>query len=316
MKKIIFVTVALFYASFSFSQKEYKILMQDLKVNFYDVCKSADTYFETHDKGKGSGWKGYQRWKNANEYKYYPSGDRSQIDPFFVKNAYQDLIKNTPTAQAKSSFSNGWKEVGPVRITNISGHYSAGIGRVEDHFVDPNNANIIYVGSRSGGFWRTTDGGANWQVTTDFLFATGVNTITASPTNSDSVLINVRNARNGNSHGLYRSVDGGQNWVQSNFNPANVGFGGLGSSFKVFEVRYHPRVPNLVFIGTSKGVYRSDDNLVTWTRLINSGDIEEIHFHPTDNNIIYLYDSYYWGGNKNVVMRFYSHNDYNIVIRR
>jgi len=301
--KIVFGLVFILSSTVLFGQKEYKELMDNMSVNFYSVCKSADLYFETHDKGKGSGWKGYQRWKNANEYKYYPSGDRSQVDPFFVKHAYENLIHNTLTSQVKSSFNNGWEEVGPVMITNISGHYSAGIGRVEDHYVDPLNANVMYVGSRSGGFWRTSDAGVNWEVTTDFLFATGVNTITASPTNSDSVLINIRNSENGNSHGLYRSIDGGQNWVQSNFNPTNITFGGLGSNFKIYEVRYHPRVPNLIFIGTSKGIYRSDDNLATWTRLLNSGNIKEIHFHPTDDNIIYLYDSYYWGANKNVVMR-------------
>lgn len=277
--------------------------MNDMAINFYDVCKSADTYFESHDKGKGSGWKGYQRWKNANEYKYYPSGNRSQIDPFFVKNSFLEFTNKNNPGQIKSSFNNGWEELGPFSIDSISGHYSAGLGRVEDHYVDPINTDIMYLGSRSGGFWKTNNAGVNWHVTTDFLFASGVNTIAVSPTNSDSILINVRNSSNGNSHGLYRSADGGENWVESNFNPTNVGFGGLGSNFKIYEVKYHPRVANLIFIGTSKGIYRSDDNLATWTLLINGGDVEEIQFHPTDNNIVYLYDSYYWGANKNVVMR-------------
>ena len=301
--KIFLLNVLLLISLTTFSQKEYKLLMSDVSVNFYEVCKSADKYFETHEKGKGSGWKGYQRWKNTNEYKYFPSGDRSNIDPLFVKNAYVDFTQKNPSNQTKSSFNNGWEELGPFSIDSISGHYSAGLGRIEDHYVDPLNTDIMYIGSRSGGFWRTIDGGANWEVTTDFLFASGVNTITASPTNSDSVLINVRNASNGNSHGLYRSVDGGQTWVESNFNPTTIGFGGLGSNFKIYEVRYHPRVADLVFIGTSKGVYRSDDNLATWTLLISGGDVEEIQFHPTNDNIIYLYDSYYWGANKNVVMR-------------
>lgn len=303
MKNALLTLILLGITSSLFSQKKYKPMMDDLSINFYDVCAEADKYFETHEKGKGSGWKPYQRWKNANEYKYYPSGDRNNIDPFFAANAYKKFIKNNPISQNKSSYNNGWKEIGPSRIDSITGHYAVGLGRVEDHYVDPNNSNLMYIGSRSGGFWRTTDAGVNWEVTTDFLFASGVNTIAVSPTNSDSVLINSKNARNGYSHGIYRSVDGGQNWELSNFNPANIGFGGLGSSFKIYEIKYHPRVANLIFIGTSKGVYRSDDNLLTWTRLINSGDIEEIQFHPTNNNIIYLYDSYNWGGHRNVVMR-------------
>jgi len=286
------------------AQSNYKMMMEDKSINFYDVCKAADKYFETHDKTvKGSGWKGYQRWKNANEYKYYPTGNREHVNPYFVEDAYKKFLESNKS-QTKAMYNNGWHELGPYRLDSLTGHYSAGLGRVEDFYVDPNNNNIIYVGSRSGGFWRSIDGGANWQgSTTDYLIASGVNAISASPTNSDSVLINLRNSRNGYSHGVYRSVNGGVNWVESNFNPTNVGFGGLGNDFVIYELKYHPRIPNLIFIGTNKGVYRSDDNLATWSRLLNNSDISQIEFHPTNNNIVYLYDNYYWGSNKNYVFR-------------
>ena len=306
MKNILLLIVLSIFINSAYSQKKYKQMMQDNSINFYDVVIEAENYFKTHDKNiKGSGWKGYSRWKNANEYKYYPSGKRDNIDPFFTENAYQSFLEKNNVAQQRNSFNNGWEELGPSRLTTFTGGYSNGLGRIEDHYVDPNNANKIYVGSKSGGFWKTLNGGDTWTGTTDFLIASGVNTIAVSPTNSDHILINVRNSRNANSHGIYRSTNGGDTWTQTNFNPTNLGFGGLGSDFKVYEVRYHPTVANLVFIGTSKGVFKSTDNLTTnnWTQLISNGDIKEIAFHPTDANIIYLYDSYYYGSNKNVVMR-------------
>ena len=160
------------------------------------------------------------------------------------------------------------------------------------------------MGSRSGGFWSSTNGGATWNGgSTDFLPATGVDVMTASPTNSDSVLINVRNAQNGYSHGVYRSTDGGANWTVTAFNPSNLGMGGLGSSFVVSAIAYHPNIANLVFVGTNQGLYRSIDNLQTWTLLLTSSDIKEIAFHPTNNDILYIYDNYYWGSNQNVVLR-------------
>ena len=313
MKKLFsIILITILFSSLS-AQKTYKRMMDDMSINFYDVCNEADKYFETHDPTiKGSGFKPYQRWKNANEYKYFPSGDRSKTDPFFPENAYNSFLENNPQSKYNtnlvapgappSPYNNGWRELGPFSIDSITGHYAAGLGRIEDHYVNPTNANIMYVGSRSGGFWRTTDGGNNWQVTTDFLVASGVNAIAVSPTNSDSVLINVRNSRNGNSHGLYRSVDGGLTWTQSNFNPINLGNGGLGSSWRINKVKYHPRVANLVFITASDGLYRSTDNLETWTK-ITSGSISEIEFHPTNNNVVYIYDYSYWNPNKNVVLR-------------
>lgn len=278
-------------ASSLFSQKVYKEMMEDPSINFYDVCAEAERYFEAHDKDvKGSGWKGYQRWKASNEYKYYPSGDRSQVDPFFAEKAYQEFLDNHPQG-ARQLFPNGWEELGPLVIDSITGHYAAGLGRVEDFYVDPNNANLLYLGSRSGGFWKSTDGGGSWEGgSTDFLFASGVNAMTVSPTNPDSILVNIQNSVNGYSHGLYRSIDGGTTWNSSNFNPANVGFGGLGTNFRVYKLAYHPTIPNLVFIGTNQGLYRSDDNLQTWTRLLNSFDVSEMDFHPTDQNVVYVYD--------------------------
>lgn len=288
--RILTLIIALFISAAAFSQS-WKAKLNDPTYNFYEVCAEVENYFLTHDKDvKGSGWKPYQRWKAQNEFKYFPTGDRMNVDPYFVKKAYQNFLSNTPAS--KNLHPNGWVDLGPFTIDSISNHYAAGLGRIEDFYVHPANSNIIYLASRSGGLWKTTDGGNSWsEGLTDLLFSSGVNAVTASQTNSDSVLINVRNASNGTSHGIYRSTDGGTSWTETDFNPTNTGFGGLGSNFQVFQLKYHPRVANLVYIGTNNGIYRSDDNLQTWTLAINFGDITQINFHPTDNNIIYVYDA-------------------------
>ena len=300
-KKLIGVALVLVTCYQLQAQRTYKQMMNDMRVNFYDVCKEAEAYFETHSKGRASGWKAYQRWRAWNESRYYPSGDRSHVDPFFLENAYQDFLKNNP--QPRNLFPNGWLDLGPYDANNVTEHYSPGIGRVECFYVNRNNPQQLYMGSRSGGFWRTADGGATWENTTDFLVASGVNTMDASPTNPDSILINVRNASNGSSHGIYQSGDGGATWTQTAFNPSNLGWGGLGDNDQIYKIAYHPTVPGLIFIGTSKGLYRSDDNLQTWTQLLSSADVNDIEFHPASPNIIYIYDTYYWGNNQSLILR-------------
>ncbi len=300
-KNYSFFTFLILSYSLSSQEVSYKEMMQDNSYNFYEVVDAAEAYFSSMDKdAKGSGYKPFMRWVNANEYKYYPDGNRSNVDPYFVAKQYQSFLKNNGIA--KNLYNGSWKELGPNTIDSITGHYSAGLGRIEDFYVNPNDSNRIYIGSRSGGFWRSTDGGANWQGTTDFLFASGVNAISASPTNADSVLINVRNADNGTSHGVYRSTNGGLNWIITPFNPTNLSTGGLGTNFQINEIAYHPTIGNLIFVATNTGIYKSTDNLQTFSRAFPSQNIIEITFHPTNDSIMYIYNATASGNNRDRIL--------------
>ena len=286
--------IILFLFSFNFlSAQQWKQMINDPSINVYEVVAEAESYFQNINKNaKGSGWKKYQRWLYENEPKFYPSGDRSNVDPYFVSKELKNFLKNN-SKQEKSLFDNGWEELGPYYIEQVTGHYAVGLGRVESFYSDPNDSNRIYLGSRSGGFWRTVDGGDSWTNTTDFLYAAGVNTIAVSPNNPNHVLINVRNSNNGVTHGIYQSTDGGETWNITNFNPDNLGWGGLGTYNSIYKISYHPTIDNLVFIGTSEGLFRSTDNLNTWVNSATGNSWEwnynftQIDFHSTNENIIY-----------------------------
>ena len=269
-------------------------MANDVNVNIYDVVVAAERYFENIDKSeKGSGWKTYQRWLFENEPKYFPSGVRNfQKQNFAAKEFKNFLSKNL--SNVKNLNSNiGWEELGPHYIEEVTGHYAVGLGRIEAFYIDPQNENRIFLGSRSGGFWKTLDGGQTWLNTTDFLFASGVNTIAVSPHNPNRVLINVRNSYNSTTHGIYESVDGGDTWSITNFNPDVLGWGGLGTNNKIYKIMYHPTIPNLVFVGTSEGIYRSENNFESFIFSTTGNpweyyqNYDYIEFHPSDENIIY-----------------------------
>ena len=268
-------------------------MADDININLYDVVAEAESYFANIDKTKkSSGWKSYQRWLFENEPKYFPSGVRNNIKPHFVSEEFKDFLIKNPKSYKLDSNS-GWKELGPYYIEEVTGHYAVGLGRIETFYIDPNNEDIIFLGSRSGGFWKTLDGGVNWENTTDFLFASGVNTMAVSPDNPNRVLINVRNSYNGTTHGIFESLDGGSTWNITSFNPENLNWGGLGTNNRIYKIMYHPTISDLVFIGTSEGLFRSDNNFETFS-FIPTGNPWEynqnynyIEFHPTDENIIY-----------------------------
>jgi len=281
--------VALLIFSFSsINAQKYKSMMDDYSVNFYDVVKEADAYFVNHDKGKGSGYKGYQRWKAENEGKFGPSGDRYNVSPSFVEMGWRKIVKEQYQYGSRAT-NNKWTDLGPYDANNVTSHYSQGIGRVETIFVDPTNANKMYLGSRSGGFWRTADGGKNWLNSTDTLVATGVNTLSASVTNSDSVIIGLRNANNGYSQGIYYSTNGGLSWLESNFNPTNLGWGGLGRTGKVNVVAVSPYDSKVVYVASDRGLFKSTDFLKTYS-LVKSGNFTAFAYHPTNSSKVYAYD--------------------------
>ena len=55
--------------------------MKDPKVNIYEVKKEFDSYFKNHPKGKGTGWKQFQRWFHYMEPRCFPSGERLGLNP-------------------------------------------------------------------------------------------------------------------------------------------------------------------------------------------------------------------------------------------
>ena len=301
-----FITLPVFFILFLFTGTvsaqqtiSYQEMMDDNSYNFYEVVELAEQYFEANGRGKGSGFKPYERWKSENESKYAPSGDRYNVNHYIAHEAYAVIYDNA-SQKMKSSFDNGWKELGPWEANNVTHHYSPGIGRVETFWVDPANDQIIYIGSRSGGFWKTTDGGANWKNTTDYLFASGVRTISVNPINKSEILINVQHGGSGYTHGVYRSIDQGESWSKSAFNRDNLGWGGLGDNERIFKIAYHPTVANKVYVGATQGLYVSTDNLATWTRVM-TGATTDIAFHPTNNQIIYAFRNV--GTDKNILKK-------------
>ncbi|MCB0738960.1 MAG: hypothetical protein KDC92_15735, partial [Bacteroidetes bacterium] len=91
--KYLLALLSIFGLSQFSTGQEYLDMMNNPQVNFYDVVEAAEAYFAEHGKGKGSGYKPFMRWVVENESHYYPSGDRSQVDPYFVTNAYKAYIE-------------------------------------------------------------------------------------------------------------------------------------------------------------------------------------------------------------------------------
>ena len=251
-------------------------MMKDPKVNFYDVQKEFRNYFKDRDKGRGSGWKQFKRWEYFMEQRFYPTGVRTGLaDPVTE-------LQNFSESSASMESAATWVSLGPDTFQNVTSGWNPGIGRLTDIVLDPNNSNIIYIGTPSGGLWRSTTGGNSWTPLTDDIPAIGVSCILVDPSDSNVIYIGTgdRDAWDCWSRGILKSTDGGATWNTTGMTFVPTDWQ------KIHKMLMHPTNHNTLWAATYYGLYKSTDGAGTWT-LVLDGDVDDLEFKPGNPNIMY-----------------------------
>lgn len=142
----------------------------------------------------------------------------------------------------------------------------------------------MWVGSVSGGIWRTDNGGDSWQPVNDFLANLAVSTMVINRANTDVMYAGTGEGFanvNGNftdfiqGAGVFQSTDRGATWNQlASTNNANF--------FFVNRLAISPN-GNTILAATNTGIWRSTNGGTTWTQATLSQTFD-IDFHPTDNS--------------------------------
>jgi hypothetical protein len=153
--------------------------------------------------------------------------------------------------------ADSWTPLGPAPIANL---YS---GRVMALAPDPTDANVIYLGSSSGGVWKSTDAGADWIPLTDNQPTLFTGSLAIDPSNHLTVYAGTGDWSTAPGMGVLKSTDGGTTWTllaQSTFN---------GQSISDLEI--DPTNTSVLYAATSNGVWKSTNGAASWTRVLNPG---------------------------------------------
>src|SRR6266550_1151108 len=99
-----------------------------------------------------------------------------------------------------------FREIGPATMG----------GRIDDFAVVESNPNIVYVGTASGGVWKTTNNGTTWEPIFDKESVSTIGDIAIAPSDPSVVWVGTGEPNNRQSSswgdGAYKSLDGGKTW--------------------------------------------------------------------------------------------------------
>lgn len=298
MKKLYALLVAVLFCSVGYSQRYHEMMQNPSQYNFYDVKKKAAKEFRAHEReemrerrerageifnsktGKRReeketpGYEVYKRWEAFMEPRVYPSGDLTLPSTSYV----EAVAASQASSTNRSMPAGAWTHFGPA--TAPAG---GNVGRVNFVRQDPTNTSTIWVGSPSGGLWKTTDGGSTWNTGTDNLSLIGVSDIAINPANTSIMYMATGDgdASDTYSVGVLKSTDGGVTWNTTGLTWA-VNLGRV-----INRLLINPSNPNILIAACSNGIYRTTDAGVTWTQVLTGASMKDAEFKPGDPTVVY-----------------------------
>src|SRR5207249_2816444 len=125
----------------------------------------------------------------------------------------------------------------------------------------------VYVGTATGGLWKTTDGGKSWVSIFDDQTSVSIGDVAVCQSNPSIVWVGTgeSNPRNSVSwgDGVYKSADGGKTWRHM----------GLRDTHSISRIAIDPRQPDTVYVAAmghtwgpnkERGIFKTTDGGKTW----------------------------------------------------
>jgi photosystem II stability/assembly factor-like uncharacterized protein len=144
-------------------------------------------------------------------------------------------------------------------------------GRVTSIAVVEKNTDIIYVGTASGGIWKSESGGTAWKPIFDDQKVAGIGSLAIQQDNPNVIWAGTGegNPRNSQTvgYGIYKSIDAGKTWKLM----------GLEKTFQIHRVIIHPKNPDVVYVAaigsawhnhTDRGVFKTTNGGQTWEKVL------------------------------------------------
>ncbi|MCS6833113.1 MAG: hypothetical protein NZ521_06040, partial [Flammeovirgaceae bacterium] len=144
-------------------------------------------------------------------------------------------------------------------------------GRVTAIDVAYDNPDLIYIGTASGGLWKSESGGIHWIPVFDEQKVASIGAVALDPQNPSIVWVGTGEGNPRNSHnsgnGVYKSLNGGKTWIHL----------GLDNTRNIHRIIVHPKNSQIVYVAAvgsawgdspDRGVYKTNDGGKTWEKIL------------------------------------------------
>ncbi|MCW3806671.1 T9SS type A sorting domain-containing protein [Plebeiibacterium marinum] len=165
-------------------------------------------------------------------------------------------------------------------------------GRTRAIVVDHSDATqqTWFAGAVSGGIWKTSDAGSNWELVSPDITNMSINSMAMAPSNANVIYAGTGegyynlDAVQGN--GMYKSVDNGVTWSQI-AKTTNTSF-----FHYVNDIVVSPSDENILYVATNRAVTKSYDGGDNWSNITpqqgGDGRYQRLIMHPSDENILWV----------------------------
>ena len=200
-------------------------------------------------------------------------------------------INQTSTKNARTASVANWQALGPFNSPKVDPNYAdadlANIGLINDIAFHPTDINKFYIGTPTGGVFKTIDGGKTWSYLSKSWTTTwGGISIAINPLIPSTIY-----ALNSAANVLYKSIDEGLTWTKNATPQPNS------------KLLINPVNPNIMLFGTSNGLALSSDEGNSWALAVGiSKYVYDLAFMPGNPNIVYALYSTYQSGQLNEVL--------------
>jgi photosystem II stability/assembly factor-like uncharacterized protein len=204
-------------------------------------------------------------------------------DPALRLHGYEKHLEMTSNSPFNELM---WSHIGPKNVS----------GRCTDiAVVPPKGKNYtIYVGTASGGVWKTVNEGTTWEPVLEKAASTSIGDIAIAPSNPDILWVGTGEANIFRSSqagvGIYKSTDAGKTWNHI----------GLADTNTIARIVIHPKDPDIVFAAASghewttneeRGVFKTTDGGTTWQKILYIDEMTgaiDLVMDPSDSDTLYV----------------------------